>query len=98
VAGSIGTQFVEAIAAQNESALAACFKPDVEFRALIPPGLRERVGAEDAAAVVAGWFADLNLGGTVTASEDGVRPIAAGDWRSTFFANCEEQLRLDRDR
>jgi hypothetical protein len=58
VAGSIGTQFVEAIAAQNESALVACFRPDVEFRALIPPGLRERVGAEDAAALVAGWFAD----------------------------------------
>jgi hypothetical protein len=30
----------------------------VELRALIPPGLRERSGATDAAALVAGWFAD----------------------------------------
>jgi len=30
----------------------------VELRALIPPGLRERSGAHDAAALVAGWFAD----------------------------------------
>jgi hypothetical protein len=40
------------------SALAACFAGGVEFRALIPPGLRERTGAEDAAALVASWFAD----------------------------------------
>jgi hypothetical protein len=30
----------------------------VELRALIPPGLRERSGAADAAALVASWFAD----------------------------------------
>ena len=55
---SIGTRFVEAVAAQDELAIAACLAPGVEFRALIPPGLRERAGAEDAAALVAGWFAD----------------------------------------
>ena len=55
---SIGTRFVEAVAAQDASAIAACFTPGVTFRALIPPGLRERAGAEEAAALVAGWFAD----------------------------------------
>ena len=30
----------------------------MELRALIPPGLRERSGATDSAALVAGWFAD----------------------------------------
>src|SRR5947209_6390301 len=54
----IGTRFVDAIAAQDVSAIAACFADSVEFRALIPPGLRERTGAGDAAALVAGWFAD----------------------------------------
>ena len=49
---------MEAVAAQDASAIAACFTPGVEFRALIPPGLRERAGAEEAAALVAGWFAD----------------------------------------
>ena len=55
---SIGTRFVEAVAAQDASAIAACFTPGVELRALIPPGLRERTGAAEAAALVAGWFAD----------------------------------------
>jgi hypothetical protein len=55
---SIGTRFIEAVAAQDAMSIAACLAPGVEFRALIPPGLRERSGAEDAAALVAGWFAD----------------------------------------
>ena len=49
---------MEAVAAQDAPAIAACFTPGVEFRALIPPGLRERTGAEEAASLVAGWFAD----------------------------------------
>ena len=51
-------RFVEAVAVQDESAIAACFTRGVVFRALVPPGLRERTGAEEAAALVAGWFAD----------------------------------------
>jgi hypothetical protein len=49
---------VEAVAARDESAVAACFGPGAAFRALIPPGLRARTGANDAAALVVGWFAD----------------------------------------
>ncbi len=49
---------MDAVAAQSVSAIAACFTLGVEFRALSPPGLRERSGAEDAAALVASWFAD----------------------------------------
>ncbi len=56
--GSIGSSLVEAIAARDERAIAACFAPEIEFRALVPPGLRERTGAPAAAALVAGWFAD----------------------------------------
>jgi ketosteroid isomerase-like protein len=54
----VGTEFVEAIAARDIASLAACFAGDVEFRALITPGLRERTGADEAAALVFGWFAD----------------------------------------
>ena len=54
----VGAQLTAAIAAQDESAIAACFADDVELRALIPPGLRERTGASDSAALVASWFAD----------------------------------------
>ena len=45
------TQLVQAVSTQNEAALVECFSPDVEFRALIPPGLRERTGALEAAAL-----------------------------------------------
>jgi hypothetical protein len=58
VAPSIGKRYAAAVAARDESAVAACFTPGVEFRALVPPGLRERTGAREAAALVAGWFAD----------------------------------------
>jgi hypothetical protein len=58
MAPPIGKRLVEAVAAQDASAIAACFTPGVEFRALVPPGVRERTGAEDAAALIVGWFAD----------------------------------------
>jgi hypothetical protein len=54
----VGPQLAAAIAAQDASAIAACFTDDAELRALIPPGLREQTGATDSAALVAGWFAD----------------------------------------
>src|SRR3954470_12325514 len=51
-------RLVRAVAAQDEVALAECFVPEVEFRALIPSGLRERTGAADAAALISQWFGD----------------------------------------
>ena len=57
-APAVATRLVEAIAAQDEAALAACFARDAELRALVPRGLRERSGAADAAALISGWFAD----------------------------------------
>jgi len=55
---TIGTRLVEAIVARDESAIAACFAPHVEFRALTPAGLRERSGAAETAALLHAWFAD----------------------------------------
>jgi hypothetical protein len=49
---------VDAIAAQDEAAIAACFKADAKLRALVPSGLRERSGSPDAAALIAAWFED----------------------------------------
>ncbi len=54
----LGVRLVRAVAAQDEAALAECFVPEVEFRALIPPGLRERTGAVEAAALISQWFGD----------------------------------------
>ena len=47
-----------AVAEQDVGALAGCFTAEAELRALIPPGIRERTGQSDAAALIAGWFAD----------------------------------------
>jgi hypothetical protein len=58
VSDALGAQLVEAIAAQDVAALSRCFAADAELRALIPPGLRERTGSSDAAALIAGWYAD----------------------------------------
>ena len=55
---SIGSELVQAVAAQDESALQACFAADVQFRALTPPGLRERTGAAETASLISAWFAD----------------------------------------
>ncbi len=54
----VGERLVAAIAAQDAAALAACFADGAELRALIPPGLRERTGAAEAAELVHAWFAD----------------------------------------
>jgi hypothetical protein len=58
VTESVGTRLVEAIAAQDEAGIASCFAPAAAFRALTPPGLRERSGAAETAALIAAWYAD----------------------------------------
>lgn len=58
MADDLGALLVKAVAAQDEASLVACFAPDVEFRALIPPGLRERTGAFEVAALISQWFGD----------------------------------------
>lgn len=55
---SLGARLIEAVAAQDATAIAACFADDAEFRALIPRGLTERSGAIETAALIAAWFAD----------------------------------------
>jgi hypothetical protein len=58
-APTVGAKLVEAIVARDEGALASCFAPAVQLRALVPPGLRERSGASDAAALFTRWHANV---------------------------------------
>ena len=44
----VGWKFVQAIASRDFPAIAACFADDVQFRALVPRGLREARGPADA--------------------------------------------------
>ena len=58
---ALAEQLVAAIVAQDEAAIAACFAENAEFRALTPPGLRERNGAADTAALIARWYGDSTV-------------------------------------
>ena len=72
MAAPLGSRLVDAIAAQDEAAIAACFAPDAEFRGLTPPGLRERSGAVEAASLIGGWFKDSTELSLVVATTDDV--------------------------
>jgi len=69
---SLGARLVDAVAAQDPSALAACFAEDAQLRALIPGGLRERQGPADSAALISSWFADSTEMSLVASSVDDV--------------------------
>lgn len=69
---SLGNRLIAAIAAQDASAIAACFTPDADFRGLTPPGLRERSGSDEAASLIAGWFKDSTELSLVAATTDQV--------------------------
>ena len=57
----LAEQLVAGIAAQDEAAIAACFAEDARFRALSPPGLRERSGAAEVGALIAMWYGDSTV-------------------------------------
>jgi hypothetical protein len=62
--------FLAALCARDFDRLAACFRADVRFRALVPPGLREGTGSEEAIGWLRRWFGDAaDL--TVLAAETG---------------------------
>jgi ketosteroid isomerase-like protein len=61
VRNALSERLVAGIAAQDEAAIAGCFADDAEFRALSPPGLRERSGAFEAASLIAAWFGDSTV-------------------------------------
>ena len=69
---SLGSRLIDAVAAQDATAIAACFADDADFRALVPRGLRERSGAGETAALIAGWFADSTELDLVDAKTDEV--------------------------
>lgn len=54
-------RLVAGISAQDPARIGACFAEGASLRALIPPGLRERTGGGEAAALIASWFADATV-------------------------------------
>jgi hypothetical protein len=72
----LGHRFVAAIVAHDWDAIAACFAPGAEFRAVIPNvnrPFREMTGGEAAAEQIRKWFGDAD---TTELVEGGIEPIA----------------------
>lgn len=56
----VGESFIRAVASGDFARIEAYFRPDVRFRALIPPGVREASDASGAAAHLRRWFDDAD--------------------------------------
>ena len=56
-----GQAFLGALTRRDFAGLEACFAPDVEFRALVPSGVREGAGPPAAVAWLRRWFEDADL-------------------------------------
>ena len=85
-ATDLGDQFVAALAERNFDRLAGTLAPDVQLRALIPPGPVQLSGAEAAAARFATWFGNSDRLELIHSGSDEV-----GDRLHVFY-----RLRVDR--
>jgi hypothetical protein len=57
----VGRRFLAALAARDYDGLEACFQADVNFRALVPSGIREGVGPQVTVAWLRRWFDEADL-------------------------------------
>ena len=69
----VGRRFLDALARRDFAAVAACFAPDAQLRAVVPPGVREDEGAAAIAARLERWTGDT--GQVVDASVEMVQDI-----------------------
>ncbi len=58
---SVGQRFLAALARRDFEDLEACFQIDARFRALVPSGIREGTGPQEAVAWLRRWFGDADL-------------------------------------
>ena len=72
-ATEVGRRFLDALARRDFAAVAACFAPDAQLRAVVPPGVREDKGAEAIAARLEGWTGET--GEVVDSSVEMVQDI-----------------------
>jgi hypothetical protein len=57
----VGKKFLAALAARDFAGLEACFGANVNFRALVPSGLREGLGPQVTVAWLRRWFDEADL-------------------------------------
>jgi len=79
---SIADVFLAHLAAGDFAQLATLFEPDVSFDALLPDGLRQWQGPEQATRAFVGWFGRVDELELVAASVDHVGPRLQLQWRA----------------
>ena len=57
---SVGEAFLQALADRHFEALQACMQPEIAFRALVPPGVRQATDASGAVNRLRLWFGDAD--------------------------------------
>ena len=57
---SVGETFLQALANRDFEALRACMQPEINFRALVPPGVRRATDASGAVNRLRLWFGDAD--------------------------------------
>jgi hypothetical protein len=55
---SVGGVFLEALAARDYQQMATTLSSDVRFRAMLPPGPMDWIGADEVTAAFTSWFGD----------------------------------------
>lgn len=90
---SHGDEFVHSVAARDFAALGETFAPEVQFRALLPAGLREARSRSDARNYYQEWFSDLQefemVGHTVLRVADHCTHVA---YRLHFLQHGEPKV------
>jgi hypothetical protein len=57
---SVGEAFLQALANRDVGALRACMQPEINFRALVPPGIRQASDAEGTVNRLRLWFGEAD--------------------------------------
>jgi TusA-related sulfurtransferase len=69
---NVGESFLAALRARDFGRLKACFDAQVQFRALVPKGIREGANAEEATGWLQRWFAEADQFQVLASSVDRV--------------------------
>lgn len=78
---SVGGVFLEALATRDHRQMASTLSSGVRFRAMLPPGPRDRSGPEEVAGVFTSWFGDAEDFEVVDASVGEVGGRLHLSWR-----------------
>ena len=90
-------QFVAALAARDFDAMQSTLGPNVQFRALIPPGMRSASTPSEARAAIEAWFVDSDEFEMVQRSVETIGDRLHGSYRIHGRENgeryvCQQQI------